>query len=122
MPPELAVFRSLHHCLPRDRWVTLTRAHFRCDIYGPQHGNRQKLSEATRYAFACSSCLTILQEASGQALLNAGAVKLHALSLLLVVLQPRDMLAKQVRKARTDESRGHECRFTVIHVLVQWSA
>ena len=58
-----------------------------------------KISKATRYAFACSSCLTILQEASGQALLNAGAVKCHALSLFLVVLQPRNMLAKQVRKA-----------------------
>ena len=68
-----------------------------------------------------ASCLTILQEASGQALLNAGAVhvKCHAPSLLVVVLQPCDMLAKQVRKARTGKIRGHECRFRVI--LVQWS-
>ena len=66
-----------------------------------------------------ASCLTILQEASGQALLDAGAVKCHAPSVLVVVLQPCDMLAKQVRKARTGQSRGHECRFRVI--LVQWS-
>ena len=79
----------------------------------------KKISEATRHAFACSSCLTIFQEASGQALLNAGAVKRHAPSLLVVVLQPCDMLAKQVRKARTGKSRGHECRFRAI--LVQWS-
>ena len=58
-----------------------------------------------------ASCLTILQEASGQALLNAGAVKCHAPSLRVVVLQPCDMLAKQVRKARTGKSQGRECRF-----------
>ena len=66
-----------------------------------------------------ASCLTILQEAPGQALLNAGAVKCHAPSVRVVVLQPCDMLAKQVRKARTGESRGHECRFR--DILVQWS-
>ena len=63
-----------------------------------------------------ASCLTIFLEASGKALLNAGAVKRHAPSVLVVVLQPCDMLAKQVRNARTGQSRGHECRFRVILV------
>ena len=62
-----------------------------------------------------ASCLTILQESAGQALPNAGAMKCHAPSLLVVVLQPCDMLARQVRRARTGESRGHECRFLKGH-------
>ena len=84
----------------------------------------QNLSDATRHAFTCSCCLTILQEASGQALLNAaGAVKYHAPSLLLVVLQPWHCLATCLRNrfARLEQVRAEGTSVGSVTCMYQFS-